>query len=112
MHRRTAAQILALAIILFLPAASQANMAPPIGYRLGITVEKMQEGPRVVSVGKGSAAERAGLQAGDVILGVEDRYAKTFSDSELKAFTDDMHSWPVKLILARGDQIVTLRVPS
>ncbi|MFZ1988931.1 MAG: PDZ domain-containing protein [Alphaproteobacteria bacterium] len=104
--------LVVLAVLLAMPFASRANMAPPLGYRLGIAVEKTQEGPRIVSVDKGSEAARSGLQIGDIILGVDGRYAKTFSDSDLKAFTDERHSWPMNLILARGDEVITLRVPS
>ena len=111
MIKNKSALIVALAFVLFSTIASQANMAPPQGYRLGIAIEKTQEGPRIIAVNKGSEAERAGLQKGDLILGVEGRYAKTFSDSELKAFTDDMHSWPIQLIIARGDEVIALRVP-
>lgn len=99
-------------VLLLVPAASQANMAPPIGYRMGIALEKTETGPRVASIDKGSAAERAGLQIGDVILGIEGRYAKTLSDSELKAFTDDRHSWPMTLLIARGDEVISLRIAS
>jgi len=103
---------MALTFLLAIPSTSQANMAPPRGYRLGISVEKTQEGPRIVSINKDSEAARSGLEIGDVILGVDGRYAKTFSDSDLKAFAEDMHSWPMKLIIARGDEVVSLRVPT
>ena len=103
---------IALAFLLAMPVVSQANMAPPVGYRLGIVVEKTQDGPRIVSVDKSSEAARSGLQAGDIIIGVDGRYAKTFADADLKAFTDERHSWPMNLIIARGDQVITLRVPS
>jgi predicted metalloprotease with PDZ domain len=103
---------MALAFLLAMPLASQANMAPPLGYRLGITVEKTPEGPRIASINKDSEAARAGLRVGDIILAIDGRYAKTLSDSDLKAFSEERHSWPMNLIVARGDEVITLRVPS
>ena len=107
---RSKLPVIALILVLAMPLASQANMAPPIGYRTGIAVETIETGPRIVSIDKGSAAERAGLQIGDIILGIDGRYAKTLSDAELKAFTGEMHSWPTTLVIARGDQVVSLRI--
>ncbi len=104
--------IIAFALVLLVPAVSQANMAPPQGYRTGIAVETTEAGPRVISIAKGSAAERAGLKTGDIILGIDGRYAKTLSGGELDAFTGEMHSWPIKLIIARDDQVLSLRLAS
>ena len=112
MSRKYLTLFMALAVLFALPFASRANMAPPVGYRLGIAVEKTQAGPRILSIDKGSEAAHAGLQVGDIILGIDGRYAKTLSDSDLKAFSDERHSWPMNLIIARGDEVLTIRVPS
>lgn len=110
MIKRNLKTIIAFVLVLMAPVASQANMAPPPGYWTGVSVEKIQTGLRVTSVKKGSAAERAGLRTGDVVLGIDGRYAKTFSDSDIKEFTSDWHSWPMDLIIARDDQVISLRI--
>ena len=112
MSQNNLAFSIVLMLVLVMPLTSRANMAPPVGYRLGMTVEKTGQGPRIKAINKDSEAARSGLQVGDIILGVDGRYAKMFSDSDLKAFTDDLHSWPMKLTIARGDEVLSLRVPS
>lgn len=101
------ALICALAVSISL---AQANMAPPRDFVLGLTIEKSAEGPRIKSVEKGGVANEAGVKPGDLILGIDQRYAKTMPEEDLRAFAEDAHSWPIDVILARGDEIVTVRL--
>jgi len=48
--------------------------------RLGITMEPTPDGARVVQVMAGSAAERAGLQSGDLIIEINQRRMRTTDD--------------------------------
>lgn len=93
---------------------ARANMAPPLQeFRLGFTVEKTSDGPRITSIEKNSVAEKAGLRKGDLILAIDRRYAKTLSSADLKAFTDDVHVWPVKLIVVRnGEEVLDIHLES
>ncbi len=77
--------------------------------RLGIMILPIeeQEGVRVMSVSPGSAAQRAGLQAGDVILRIDDKTVRTF---------EDMHGELQKqrrthrLLLLRGNEEIAITV--
>jgi predicted metalloprotease with PDZ domain len=109
-NRLVAIALLVVASALAWTAASHANMAPPLGYRLGIELTRTPEGPRIAKIDDGEGAQ-AGLKVGDLILGIEGHYAKAMSDEDLSAFAKERHNWPMELIIARGDDIVTLRVP-
>jgi predicted metalloprotease with PDZ domain len=113
------ARILALfvalgAVALLTQSVAQANMAPPLQeFHLGLAVEKTKEGPRIIKIEKDSVAEKAGLKNGDVILAVDRRYAKKLSDADLKSFANDVHVWPVELIVVRdGEDILDFRLQS
>lgn len=91
---------------------ARANMAPPIEeFHLGLAVEKTDEGPRITKIEKNSVAENAGLKKGDLILAVDRRYAKKLSDDDLKSFAEDVHVWPVDVIVVRdGENIVDVHL--
>lgn len=103
---RILAFIVALGAFAFLvQSGAQANMAPPLEeFRLGLAVEKTTDGPRITQIEKGSVADKAGLKKGDLILAVDRRYAKKLSEADLNSFANDIHVWPVELIVVRGDE--------
>jgi len=113
------ARILALLVALgafgFLAQdTAQANMAPPLEeFRLGLAIQKTKDGPLITKIEKDSVAEKAGLKKGDVILAVDRRYAKKLSSADLNSFANDVHVWPVELIVVRdGEEILDFRLES
>ena len=113
------ARILALIVALgafgfLLQNTAQANMAPPLDeFRLGLELEKTKDGPLITKIEKNSVAEKAGLKKGDLILAVDRRYAKKLSSTDLKSFANDVHVWPVEIIVVRdGDEILDFRLQS
>lgn len=103
---RTATLTVLLILAAFgLSRESLANMAPPVReFRVGMTLDKTDEGLRVASVEKKGVAANASVRVGDVVLAIEGRYWKAFSNSELKSFVNEPHTWPLSLILLRGDR--------
>jgi predicted metalloprotease with PDZ domain len=97
-------------LVPMLAVSVRANMAPPMDFIVGLTLEKTADGPRIATIAKGGVADKAGLKVGDLILGIDEHYAKTMSDEDLRAFTDDSHPWPFEVIVARGNDIVTVRL--
>jgi C-terminal processing protease CtpA/Prc len=88
-------------------APARANMAPPQHeFRLGLGLERTDEGFRVSSLEKGGTAERAGLLIGDVVLAIDGRYAKAYSAADVKSLLEDMHNWPVSFIIVRNREDV------
>ena len=113
----TRMRVLAVLVVLgfaalLAPPIAQANMAPPRDFVVGLTLEKTTDGPRIKTIEKGGAAEEAGLRVGDLILGIDQRYAKLMSDADLKAFAEDPHPWPFEIIIVRDGGIMTMRVSS
>jgi predicted metalloprotease with PDZ domain len=100
--------LLAAAFGLSTETSVRANMAPPVHrFFVGVTLEKGDDGPRIASVTKGQAGDKAGLLVGDVILAVDSRYWKALSDADLKTFAEDEHIWPVDVIIVRDREDVT-----
>ncbi len=99
-----------LAAILF-GSSVHANMAPPVeAFHLGLKLESIRTGARVLQVEKGLAADKMGVRAGDIILAIDRRYARSFSKADLKAFQDEEHVWPLELIVVRdGRDVIELR---
>jgi S1-C subfamily serine protease len=96
------------AIGLSTEAPVRANMAPPTHeFRVGLTLEKSAEGPRVGSLEKNGVAERNGLRVDDVILAIDQRYYKAMSAGDLKSFTDDVHLFPIELVILRDSERVS-----
>jgi serine protease Do len=56
------------------------KLSPISGTFLGVSTEKADEGARIVSVTKGSAAEKAGLEKGDIINKVDNTKIENPSD--------------------------------
>lgn len=54
---------------------------------LGVTIEKAENGVRVVDVSEGSGAEKAGLKKGDIIVSVAGK-----SETDVEAFTNHIRS--------------------
>lgn len=69
-----------------------------------------REGPVVGAVLRGGAAERAGLQAGDVLLQVAER-AVVSREAARDALADAPLDRPLRLVVRRGSEQLTLRVP-
>jgi serine protease Do len=67
--------------------------------------------PSVAAVLRGSAAERAGLEVGDVLLEVNDRAVIT-RDAALEALAELPAEHAVRLVLRRGDRKVGVTLPS
>jgi S1-C subfamily serine protease len=103
------AVLLAIAAIgLSTEAPVRANMAPPTKeFRIGLQLAKSAEGPRVSSLAKNGVAERSGLLVDDVILAIDQRYHKALSAGDLKSFTDDVHLFPIELVILRDSERVS-----
>jgi S1-C subfamily serine protease len=67
--------------------------------------------PTVTLVIRGSAAERAGLQTGDVILQINDTAVVT-RDAAREALADLATEQPFKLTVRRGQRHLALDVPA
>jgi C-terminal processing protease CtpA/Prc len=91
--------------VLAMVGPSAANMAPPNDFHLGISVVPTPDGPRVDGLSRGSAAARAGLQMGDVIIGADKRWTKAMTGDELKAYVEGPH-WFAELIVIRGGKTI------
>jgi C-terminal processing protease CtpA/Prc len=92
---------------------ARANMAPPVHeFHVGLTLERTAEGFRVTAVEKGSPAGRVMMKVGDLILGIDARYWKKFTDADIKSFVNDVHTWPITLIVLRtdGESIETIAI--
>jgi S1-C subfamily serine protease len=101
--------VAALAVV-FVVAVASANMAPPNDFYLGISVVSSPDGPKVDGLSRGSAAGRAGVQIGDVILGADKKWTKAMTVAELKAYVEGPH-WFAELIVVRdGKTIETIQV--
>ena len=90
-----------IALMLSAPSA-RANMAPPEPFALEIAVAADRDGLRITSVQKGSRAENAGLKVGDIIVGIDGRYVKSFTASERQNAIVGRHTWQVELIIVRN----------
>ena len=66
----------------------------------------VKEGVLVRSVSKGSAAEKAGIRAGDVIVKIEDAHIATPSDISNRLRM--LHGKPVPVVLMRDRKELTL----
>jgi predicted metalloprotease with PDZ domain len=84
------------------------NEAPTLAARLGLRLtEGAMSGVRVRSVQRGSAAERAGLAAGDELLAADGWRLRRL---------EDLRQWcppgrPFELLLARDQRVLSLQVP-
>ena len=67
--------------------------------------------PAIAAVLKGSAAEKAGLEVGDVILQVNDQPVLT-RDAARDALADVPVDGPLRLTLRRGESRVSVTLPS
>lgn len=111
--RKTKSLALFVAVVaLMLPAASvQANMAPPEPFALEIGVVVDKDGLRITAVPKGSRAESGGLKVGDIILGIDGRYVKSFTPNEQKNAVAGLHTWQAELIIVRNRRdIMTVKI--
>lgn len=68
----------------------------------------VQEGVLVRSVSKGSAAEKSGIKAGDVIVRIDD--SKVASPSDLSTHIRSLRGKPVPMVVMRDRKEVTLTV--
>ena len=101
---------LASAIALGAVAVATANMAPPEDFILGFSTTPSPDGPRVTGLEKGSPAERAGVKAGDILLGADGRYTKAVSPAELAAYLKKP-KWHADLVVVHdGTSIELIRV--
>jgi membrane-associated protease RseP (regulator of RpoE activity) len=93
-------------------APARADVASPPGprFKLGITLDFGDDGPKIKAVTPGLAGAESGLQVGDVILGIDGRYAKVMAKGALQAFARGTHDWPVDLLIARGPNILTVHI--
>ena len=104
MTRYATLTVLLIVTAFGLSSETSANMAPPVHeFRVGLTLEKAGEGLRIASVDKGGAADRATAKLSDVVLAIDGRYWKAFSNADLKSFVNDNHTWPVSMIVLRKD---------
>ena len=78
---------------------------PPPSRRLAVGT------PAIAAVLKGSAAEKAGLEVGDVILQVNDQPVLT-RDAARDALADVPVDGPLRLTLRRGESRVSVTLPS
>ena len=89
-------------------ALAYANMAPPVDFKLGVTGAPSAEGPRLASVQKGSPAERGGLRAGDLVLGMNGRYTKAMTAGEIDAYFNGPHWQHAELIVVHDGKTIEL----
>lgn len=82
-----------------------ANMAPPENFILGLSVAPSPDGPRVSGFAKGSAAERAGVKIGDILLGADGRYTKAVTAAELDAYLKAPR-WRAELIVVHDGKAI------
>jgi predicted esterase len=80
---------------------------PPGRVRLGVTMDTAFEGPgvRVSSVAEGSVAAKAGVVAGDVVVGLDDAEVATPGDLR-DALRPKAHGDPVVVRVRRGEATV------
>ncbi len=86
-------------------AVATANMAPPEDFILGFSVAPSSDGPRVTGLQKGSAAERAGVKIGDILLGADGRYTKAVPPGELDAYLKAPR-WHADLIVVHDGKTI------
>jgi C-terminal processing protease CtpA/Prc len=112
MRKTNSLTLFAAVIALMLPAASvHANMAPPEPFALEIGVAADKDGLRITAVPQGSRAENGGLKVGDIILGIDGRYVKSFTPSEQKNAVAGLHTWHAELIIVRNHRdIMTVKI--
>lgn len=110
MISRVITGVLAASGVVLVAAVASANMAPPNDFHLGISVVASADGPRVDGLARGSAAGRAGLQIGDIIIGADKRWTKAMTAAELKTYVEGPH-WFAELVVVRdGKTIETIQV--
>lgn len=87
---------------------SQARQLPP-GGALGVLLEPAARGAEVVGVSPNSAAQAAGLRAGDRILSIDRQPVRTAADTKAMLW-DKRRGESVQVELARGDATLTLPI--
>ena len=99
---------LSASALAFGAALAYANMAPPVDFKLAVTVVASAEGPRLASVQKGSSAERGGLRAGDLVLGANGRYTRAMTADEIDAYFKGTHWQYAELIVVHDGKTIEL----
>lgn len=82
--------------------AKVANLSPAIGEELG--VDSMHPGVLVLDIGKGSPAARIGLQAGDVVLRINDREIRLVQHMR-EELSKRVSTW--KISIRRNGKVLT-----
>ncbi|MBM7581721.1 carboxyl-terminal processing protease [Caldicoprobacter guelmensis] len=77
---------------------------------IGVTVEKVPEGVLILSVFKGSGAEAAGLQPGDIIINANGVDLKDLDLSEALRYIKGDEGTAVLLTIKRGDVVFSVPV--
>ena len=81
-----------------------------VGIGITVSVREDGEGIDVLNVIAGGPAEEAGVQAGDIIIGVEQTDIEGMDINEVKKLIQGQAETKVKLILQRGDEEISLEV--
>lgn len=84
------------------------SLSPQLREFFGVPSE---QGVLVRSVERGSAAEQAGIRAGDVIVKVQDRQVRNTSDFRMALRDSSGKSVSVGLVRDKREQAVTLKLP-
>lgn len=79
--------------------------------RLGMTIVFEAEAMRVDTVEPGSAADRAGLQAGDILIAAGGANLTEATDLHFAAMAASRQKKPLRLTIRRGSQTQTVTLP-
>lgn len=77
---------------------------------IGASIRKREDYVMVVSVYKDAPADKAGVRPGDLLLAIDDKSLKGFSDSEVSALLKGSPGTQFTLKVQRGDRILDLKI--
>ena len=77
---------------------------------IGVRIQECEEGERIMSVTKGSPAEEAGVQVGDICISVEGQSTKELGMEGTKNLVRGEEGTFVQMQFLRGDQVLDLTI--
>lgn len=77
---------------------------------IGASIRKREDYVMVVSVYKDAPADKAGVRPGDLLLAIDDKSLKGFSDSEVSALLKGSPGTQFTLKVQRGDRTLDLKI--
>ena len=101
------AVIAAFAAAVLAPLAAVADIPPPYElYGVGLEISEAEPFPEVSAVGKGSPAEKAGVQKGDAVIAIDGTYPKDLPFYYFARSLKGKQGTEVELILLREQRRV------